>query len=143
VEYPEEAVMYYYSYYYMMYSQYAAMYGVDLKTILSANGMTEQSMFDYCKMMVQIDLVRHAIYRAGGYTCPEEDYQALLTEYTEANYNSLRSSMIASGESDYTKEQARAYFDEHYGSQLRDTCLDSIVTEALMEGVTIQEESAS
>lgn len=142
-DYPEDAVMYYYSYYYAMYSRYAAVYDTSLATILAASGMTEESLFEYCKMMVQVDLVRHAVYRAGGYTCPDEEYQVFLNEYTEDNYDALRATMITSGEADYTKEQARAYFDQMYGNQLRDTCMDELVTKDLAQGMTVTEESAS
>ncbi len=144
LDYPADAVMYFYSYYYAMYSQYAAMSGMAYDAFLALNGMSASSIFDYCKnTMVRADLVRHAIYQAGGYTCPDEDYQKMLDEYTEANYESLRASMIASGETEYTKEQAREYFDEHYGNELRDTCLDKIVTAALLESATIEEKSTS
>ena len=143
--YPADAVMYYYGYYYTMYNQYAAAYQMDYETFLQYSGMTPNYIFEYCKSMVKQDLVRHAVYQAGGYSCTEEQYQALLDEYTAANYESLRAAMIAQGESDYTMEQAKAYFHENYESQLRDTCIDGIATEDLKNNATISvvEESAS
>ncbi len=138
--YPADAVLYYYQYYYTLYSQYAAMYGLTYETFLTYSGTTAQALFDYCKSMVQQDLVRHAVYQDGGYTCTDEEYQALLDEYTEANYASLRSSMLAAGEGEYTKEQARAYFHSNYSSQLKDTCLDGIATTALRENATVTVE---
>lgn len=144
LDYPADAIMYFYSYYYSMYSQYAAMCGATYEQMLSLSGMTPSSLFEYCKTtMVRADLVRHAVYQAGGYTCPDEKYQELLDEYTEANYEALRASMIASGEEEYTKEQAREYFDQHYKNELIDTCLDEIVTAALRENLTIVEQSTS
>ncbi|MBQ7338521.1 MAG: FKBP-type peptidyl-prolyl cis-trans isomerase [Clostridia bacterium] len=140
IEYPADAVLYYYNYYYILYNQYAAMYGLDYDTFLTYNGMTADYLFSYCKAMVQQDLVRHAVYQDGGYVCSDEEYQALLDEYTAANYESLRASMIASGEEDLTMEQARAYFDQTYANQLKDTCLDGIVTAALKKNLTVTEE---
>ena len=143
--YPADAVMYYYGYYYTMYNQYAAAYGMDYKTFLAYNQMTPEYLFEYCKSMVKQDLIRHAVYQAGGYSCTEEQYQNMLDEYTAANYDSLRTAMIAQGETDYTLEQAKAYFHENYESQLKDTCLDGIVTKDLQKNATISvvEESAS
>ena len=143
--YPADAVMYYYSYYYTYYNQYATAYGMAYDTFLSYNGLTADYLFEYCKAMVKQDLVRHAVYQAGGYDCTDEQYQELLKEYTDANYDALRSAMIAQGETDYTWEQANAYFHDNYYSQLKDTCIDGIVTEDLANNatITVVEDSAS
>jgi trigger factor len=138
-EYPEDAVMYHYSYSYAYYSQYAAMFGMSYEAFLAYSGVTPEYVFESCKTLVKRDMVRHAIYAAEGLTCSEEDYQKTLDEYTEENYDDLRASMIASGKEDYTKEEAREYFDTNYKSQLKDTYLQSVACERLLAKVTIQE----
>lgn len=140
LSYPADAVLYYYQYYYTMYGQYAKMYGLELDTFLQYNGTTQEGLFSYCKEMVKQDLIRHAVYQDGSYSCTDEQYQAFLEEYTVANYESLRASMLAMGEKDYTFEQAKAYFDENYQNQLRDTCIDGVVTEALGANATVTVE---
>jgi hypothetical protein len=116
------------------------MYGLELDTFLQYNGTTQEGLFSYCKEMVKQDLIRHAVYQDGSYSCTDEQYQAFLEEYTVANYESLRASMLAMGEKDYTFEQAKVYFDENYQNQLRDTCIDGVVTEALGANATVTVE---
>ena len=136
-KYPVDGVMFYYSYYYMMYNQYAALYGMTLDNFLTATGNSRENIFAYCKLMTKSDLVRYAVYADGDYTFTEEQYNAELDAYTQQNYAALRSSMIADGAEEYTMEQARAFFHENYELQLQDTCMSNNVFAALKGSINV------
>jgi trigger factor len=136
-KYHADSVMFYYSYYHMMYSQYATMYGMTLDNFLAAIGGSLADVFNQAKLLSKGDMVRYAVYADGGYSCSEEEYNAELDAYTKQNYAALRSSMIAEGEKDYTMEQARAFFHENYEEQLRDTCMSRNVFAALRGSITV------
>ena len=136
-KYHVDSVMFYYSYYHMMYSQYATMYGMTLDNFLAAIGGSLADVFNQAKLLSKADLVRYAVYADGGYTCTEEEYLAELEAYTVENYAALRSSMIAEGEEDYTMDQARTFFHDNYELQLKDTCMGRNVYAAMRDSIVV------
>ena len=124
-QYPEDAVMFYYDYQYDLYSYYAAMYGMDYNTFLTAymNGSPED-LFEFCKEAIKEEMVYYAIFEAGNYTFTEEQYARALDLHTEQNYAALEAEMLAAGREEFTVEEARDYFDRTYKAQLELQCLE-------------------
>lgn len=142
-QYPEDAVMFYYDYQYDMYSYYAAMYGMDYNTFLTAymNGSPED-LFEFCKEAIKEEMVYYAVFEVGNYTFTDEQYARALDLYTEQNYAILEADMLAAGREEFTVEEARDYFDRTYKSQLELQCLEESAFNDLIASATVVLEGA-
>jgi trigger factor len=141
-KYPEDAVMYYYSYYYGMYSYYATQSGVPLELYLLYYNISLDSLFNACCGAVKEEMVYYAIFAAEGYEYTEEQYQRALELYTETNIEQLNEFMTSSGKDAYTYEEAKAYFDKEEHDLLVLQTLEEIAYNDLIEGYTIVIEPA-
>jgi FKBP-type peptidyl-prolyl cis-trans isomerase (trigger factor) len=143
IAYPEDAVMFYYDYQYDMYSYYAAMYGMDYNTFLTAymNGSPED-LFEFCKEAIKEEMVYYAVFEVGNYTFTDEQYARALDLYTEQNYAILEAEMLAAGREEFTVEEARDYFDRTYKSQLELQCLEESAFNDLIASATVVLEGA-
>jgi trigger factor len=137
-KYPEDAVMYYYGYYYNMYSYYAAYYGWPLDLYLQLQGITLADLFAACCDVVKGDMVYYAVFAAEGFEYTEEQYQKALETYTEANIDSLNELMTQAGKETYDFEGAKAYFDENEHDLLELQTLEEIAYNALIGDITIE-----
>lgn len=137
-KYPEDAVMYYYGYYYEMYSYYASAYGWPLDLYLQLQGITLADLFQACCDVVKGDMVYYAVFAAEGYEYTEEQYQKSLETYTEANIDKLNEIMEQAGKEPYDYEGAKAYFDENEHDLLVLQTLEDIAYNALIEGITVE-----
>lgn len=136
-QYPADAVMYYYDDQYDFYNYYAAMNGLDYETFCMYFGFTPAQLFEYCKQVVKQDLVYHAVLVAGAYDYTDEQYERVLTQYTDENYEALREQMIADGAQDYTYEQAKAYFDQTQSERIAAQCKEQNMYEDLIKSANI------
>lgn len=137
-KYPENSVMYYYSYYYGMYSYYAAMYGMNIEMYLQLMGSSIDELFQACCDVVKGDMVYYAVFAAEGYECTEEQYQKALELYTETNFEQLNQMMTEAGKEPYTYEGAKQYFDENEHDLLVLQALEEVAYNDLIEGCTIE-----
>lgn len=137
-KYPEDAVMYYYGYYYEMYSYYAAMYGMALDIFLMYYvGTSLDNLFNACCGIVKEELVYYAVFAAEGYEYTDEQYQEALDAYTEANIERLNEIMTSSGKEAYTYEGAREYFDKEERDTIILQTLEEIAYNDLVKDYTI------
>jgi trigger factor len=141
-KYPEDAVMYYYSYYYGMYSYYATQSGVPLELYLLYYNISLDSLFNACCGLVKEEMVYYTVFAAEGYEYTEEQYQRALELYTETNIEQLNEFMTSSGKDAYTYEEAKAYFDKEEHDLLVLQTLEEIAYNDLIEGYTIVIEPA-
>lgn len=142
-KYPEDAVMYYYSYYYEGYNYYATSAGISLDIFLMYYvGTTIDNLFNSCCEIVKEDMVYYAVFAAEGYEYTEEQYQRALELYTETNFKRLNEIMVAAGKDAYTYEQAKEYFDKEEHDLLVLQTLEEIAYNDLIEGYTIVIEPA-
>ena len=79
-EYPEQHVMYYYGELMAQYEYYASYYSVDLATVLSLYGATEESIMEDARLYAKQDMVIYAIVRQEGIEVTEDEYAAKLSE---------------------------------------------------------------
>lgn len=136
-KYPEDAVLYYYSYYYEMYSYYAASYGMTLDIFLMYNGLSIDSLFNACCGFVKEELVYYAVFAAENYQYTDEQYQHALDLYTEANIDRLNELMTSAGKEPYTPEGAKEYFDKEERETLILQTLEEIAYNDLIKDYTI------
>ncbi len=137
-KYPEDSVMYYYSYYYGMYGYYASMYGLNIETYLQLMGSSIDDLFQACCDVVKGDMVYYAVFAAEGYECTEEQYQKALELYTETNMDDLNQLMEQAGKETYDYEGAKKYFDENEHERLVLQALEEIAYNDLIEGCTVE-----
>lgn len=135
---PENSVMYYYSYYYQMYSYYASMYGLNIETYLQLMGSSIDALFAACCDVVKGDMVYYAVFAAEGYECTDEQYQKALEAYTEENLDELNQLMASAGKEAYTYEGAKEYFHENEHEVLLLQALEEIAYNDLITGCTIE-----
>jgi trigger factor len=136
-KYPEDAVLYYYSYYYDMYSYYAAMYGLTLDVYLMYMGSSVDGLFNACCGIVKEELVYYAIFAAENYQYTDEEYQKALDTYTKANMDRLNEIMTSSGKDAYTYEGAKEYFDKEERETLILQTLEEIAYNDLIKNFTV------
>lgn len=141
-QYPEDAVMYYYSYYYQMYSYYASMYGLTIDIYLMYMGSSVDALFEACCGVVKEDMVYYAVFAAERYEYTQEQYDRSLELYTETNFERLNEIMTSSGKEAYTYEEAKAYFNEEEHDLLVLQTLEEIAYNDLIKGYTIVVEPA-
>ena len=138
LKYPEDAVMYYYSYYYEMYSYYAAYYGMSLDLFLMYYvGTTVDALFNACCGFVKEELVYYAVFAAENYQYTDEQYQKALDLYTEKNIDRLNELMTSAGKEEYTLEGAKEYFDVEERETIVLQTLEEIAYDDLIQGFTI------
>lgn len=136
-KYPEDAVLYYYGYYYEMYSYYAASYGMSLDIFLMYNGLSYDSLFNACCGFVKEELVYYAVFAAENYQYTDEQYQHALELYTESNVDRLNEIMTSSGKDAYTFEGAKEYFDKEERETIILQTLEEIAYNDLVKDYTI------
>ena len=135
----EDAVMYYYSYYYEAYSYYAAYSGMSLDMFLAYYvGTSLDAIFNSCLNIVKEEMVYYAIFAAGEYTYTEEEYQRGLELYTDENLASLNELMVQAGKEEYTREGAMEYFDEKERQTIVLQVLEEIAYNDLIQDYTIE-----
>ncbi len=143
IQYPEQAVMHYYSSMYQAYLYYASYFGMDYETYLAYGGLVPQDLFDVCMQTVKQEMVYYAVIRAGDYTYTDEQYEQMLDEYTDQNYEALYELMISSGAQDFTRAQARQYLHENYHSDLVFNCLEKNASDDLLADTVIHVQNES
>ncbi|MBQ7398138.1 MAG: FKBP-type peptidyl-prolyl cis-trans isomerase [Clostridia bacterium] len=141
-KYPEDAVMYYYSYYYQMYNYYASMYGLTIDIYLMYMGSSIDGLFEACCGVVKEDMVYYAVFAAENYTYTDEQYNRALELYTETNFERLNEITTAAGKEAYTYEEAKEYFNKEEHDLLVLQTLEEIAYNDLIEGYTIVVEPA-
>ncbi len=109
------------------YSQFAAAYGMDLNTLLTQMGSSEETfeedMLDYAQLAVAEKLVAMAIADAENMSVSEEEYNAKIDEYL-ATYTQYE-----------TKEQIEAIIDpNNLKEQLLMEKVMQFVTDSAIEG---------
>ncbi len=134
----EDAIMYYYSYYYDMYSYYAAYYGLTIDVYLMYMGSSLSGMFEACRSIVKDEMVYYAVFAAENYTYTEEQYQHALELYTDENIDKLNEMMTSAGKEAYTREGAMEYFDKEEKQTIEMQTLEEIAYKTLIEGYTIE-----
>ncbi len=138
LKYPEDAVLYYYAYYYDMYNYYASAYGMSLDIFLMYYvGTSLEGIFNACCGFVKEELVYYAIFAAENYQYTEEQYEKALDTYTEANIDRLNELMTSAGKEAYTYEGAKEYFSESEHETLVLQTLEEIAYNDLIQGFTI------
>ena len=83
-QYPEQHVMYNYTALVDQYEYYAAYYGVDLETVLSLYGLTDDDLMLEAEMYTKQDLVLYAIAAEEGMTITEDEYVVELDKIAES-----------------------------------------------------------
>lgn len=87
--YPEELWQEYYDVYYGQYASYATAYGLELSTLLSYYGMTEDELKEECETYADVQcqyyLVLMSIAEKEGITVSDEEYETYVAEQLEAN----------------------------------------------------------
>ncbi len=79
-EYPEQHVLHYYGELMGQYEYYASYYSVDLATVMSLYGVTEESVMETSRMYAKQDMVLYAIIGQEGIAVTDEEYTAKLEE---------------------------------------------------------------
>lgn len=82
-EYPEQHVMYYYGQIMAEYEYYASYYSVDVATVMSLYGVTEESIMENARLYAKEDMVFYCIVRAEGLALTDEEYSAGLAEIAQ------------------------------------------------------------
>lgn len=83
-EYPEQHVMYNYNKLIDQYNYYASYYGVDLATVLSLYGLSEDDLMLDAQFYTKQDMVLYAIIRQEGMTLSDDEYTAELAKIAES-----------------------------------------------------------
>ncbi len=135
---PEETVLYYYGYYYQMYSYYASMYGMTIDTYLTYMGMTLSDMFDACCDMIKSQLVYYAVFKAKNYQFTEEQYKEALELYTDSNLAALNEERKAENKVEMTREEAMEYFDKNNKTMIELQVLEEIAYDDLIKDYKIE-----
>lgn len=81
LSYPDQQVRYYFNMIKKQYSDYAASYNMDLKTIMMYMGITEDDMLNDAKEYTENDLVLYAIIKAEGISLSDGEYLSGLEDY--------------------------------------------------------------
>ena len=134
----EDAIMYYYSYYYELYSYYASYYGLTVDIYLMYMGSSLSGIFEACRGIVKDEMVYYAVFAAEGYTYTEEEYQHALELYTDENMDKLNEMKTSAGTDKYTREGAMEYFDKEEKQTIVMQTLEEIAYNTLIEGYTIE-----
>ena len=134
----EDAIMYYYSYYYELYSYYASYYGLTVDIYLMYMGSSLSGIFEACRGIVKDEMVYYAVFVAEGYTYTEEEYQRALELYTDENLDKLNEMMTSAGKDEYTREGAMEYFNTEEKQTIVMQTLEEIAYNTLIEGYTIE-----
>ena len=80
---PEQHIMYYYGEILSEYEYYASYYSVDLATIMSLYGATEESLMANAEMYAKEDVLFKAIVKLENISLDDEEYAAGLEEIAE------------------------------------------------------------
>ena len=134
----EDAIMYYYGYYYDMYSYYAAYYGMTIDIYLMYMQISLNGIFEACRNIFKDEMVYYAVFAAENYTYTDEQYQRALELYTDENLEKLNEMMTAAGKEAYTREGAMEYFDKEEKQTIVLQTLEEIAYNTLIEGYTIE-----
>ena len=138
LKYPEDAVMYYYSYYYEMYNYYATKSGMSLDIFLMYYvGTSLEGIFTACCGFVKEELAYYAVFAAENYQYTDEQYQHALDLYTDSNMERLNELMTSAGKETYTYEGAREYFDVEERETIVLQTLEEIAYNDLVKDYTI------
>ncbi len=79
-EYPEQHVLHYYGELMGQYEYYASYYSMDLATVMSLYGATEESVMETARLYAKQDMVLYAIIGQEGIAVTDEEYIAKLDE---------------------------------------------------------------
>ena len=79
-EYPEQHVLHYYGELMGQYEYYASYYSMDLATVMSLYGATEESVMETAQTYAKQDMVLYAIVGKEGIAVTEDEYTAKINE---------------------------------------------------------------
>ncbi len=104
IQYPEDAVDYYYNELYQYYASYAEYSGYELEPYLTERygldlNTFRQQCLDYARQTVTEEMVMYTIIRAEGITLSDDEYQEGLQRYTDLYSLSTDELLQAYGES--------------------------------------------
>lgn len=123
IKYPEQQVLYYYSQNRAFYEYYASYYSMEYEELLTAMGMTDDSLYNAAVDTVEDDLVYYAILKAEGITLSDDEFDAGVDVYIERYMEDLG----------YTEEEVR----EKLLDDIRTTMLYDKLQETLVKWANV------
>ena len=82
---PTEVVKSYYDVDVEYYTAYASMYGITYEDILDMIGMTDDDVYNRAHDNVLTDMIVYSVVKAENFSITDEDYDQLLTEFSESS----------------------------------------------------------